>query len=240
MVWEVKNPPLPSTFFSLFPSGRMSADGAQAHDPLHCDEHFLSSPGIPTSDSFMEYDDLPDLQEVREELTAAPVYQVELGVSHQERPQPPETLWLTQLAHIATGPQSPLLQDLPHSRSASSAVCIPGTSSDLHSYARPPPTLPISSSPSRVHSRERHRSRTSSECGSAVSTRSSLSDDEDMGWSFSCPPTVWHCFLKGRSVSRTILEGRTVDTFSLVVSKCGTFRPHKIRRKSSILFLALF
>lgn len=39
---------------------------------------------------------------------------------------------------------------------------------------------------------------TSSECGSAVSTRSSLSDDEDMGWSFSCPPTAWHCFLKGR------------------------------------------
>lgn len=38
----------------------------------------------------------------------------------------------------------------------------------------------------------------SSECGSAVSTKSSLSDDEDMGWSFSWPPTVWHCFLKGR------------------------------------------
>lgn len=37
----------------------------------------------------------------------------------------------------------------------------------------------------------------SSECGSAVSTKSSLSDDEDMGWSFSWPPTVWHCFLKG-------------------------------------------
>ncbi|XP_043963852.1 HMG box-containing protein 1-like isoform X2 [Gambusia affinis] len=205
MVWEVKNPPLPSSNshdcnmqqadHQTQYTGRMSADGDQAHDPLRCDEHFLSSPGIPTSDSFMEYDDLPDLQEVREELTVEPVYQVELGVSHQERPQPPETLWLTQLAHIATGPQSPLLQDLPHS--SSSAVCIPSTSSDLHTYARPPPTLQISSSPSRVHSRERHRSRTSSECGSVVSTRSSLSDDEDMGWSFSCPPTVWHCFLKG-------------------------------------------
>lgn len=31
-----------------------------------------------------------------------------------------------------------------------------------------------------------------------MSTKSSLSDDEDMGWSFSWPPTVWHCFLKGR------------------------------------------
>lgn len=39
----------------------------------------------------------------------------------------------------------------------------------------------------------------SSECGSAVSTRSSLSEDEDMGWSFSWPPTAWHCFLKGRN-----------------------------------------
>lgn len=40
----------------------------------------------------------------------------------------------------------------------------------------------------------------SSECGSAVSTRSSLSDDEDMTWSFSWPPTAWHCFLKGRHI----------------------------------------
>lgn len=43
-----------------------------------------------------------------------------------------------------------------------------------------------------------HFSQKSSECGSAVSTKSSLSEDEDMGWSFSWPPTVWHCFLKGR------------------------------------------
>ncbi|XP_069376406.1 HMG box-containing protein 1-like isoform X3 [Paralichthys olivaceus] len=174
-------------------------DGDQSHDLLRCDEHFPSSPGCPTSDSYMEYDDLPDLQEVREEEepTAPPVYQVEVGVSHQQvhayaathSPQPPDTRWLTQLAHIATGPQSPLLQESPHSR----------ISSDLHSYARPPPPpLPSSSlSPPRGHGRERRHSRTSSECGSAVSTRSSLSDDEDMGWSFSWPPTAWHCFLKG-------------------------------------------
>lgn len=66
-------------------------------------------------------DDLPDLQEVREEAepTAPPVYQVDVGVSHQERhahTQPPDTHWLTQLALIATGPQSPLLQECPHSR----------------------------------------------------------------------------------------------------------------------------
>ncbi|KAG7234699.1 hypothetical protein INR49_004105 [Caranx melampygus] len=151
-------------------------------------------------------DDLPDLQEVQEEAepTASPVYQVEMGVSHQERhahaeahvPQPPDTHWLTQLAHIATGPQSPLLRETPHS--SSSVVCISSSSSDLHSYARPPPPFPSSTpSPPRGPGRERHRSRTSSECGSAVSTRSSLSDDEDMDWSFSWPPTAWHCFLKG-------------------------------------------
>lgn len=66
-------------------------------------------------------DDLPDLQEVQEEveLTAPPVFQVAVGVSHQERhahAQPPDTHWLTQLAHIATGPQSPLLQESAHSR----------------------------------------------------------------------------------------------------------------------------
>ncbi|GAA6227756.1 HMG box-containing protein 1-like isoform X1 [Lates japonicus] len=217
MVWEVVTPAVPSSdsknhkIQELEPQAEhtgvmIDADGDQSHDLLRCEEHFPSSPGFPTSDSYMEYDDLPDLQEVQEEAepTAPPVYQVEMGVSHQElhacagahSPQPPDTHWLTQLAHIATGPQSPLLQESPHS--SSSLVCISSTSSDLHSYARPPPPFPSStSSPPRSHGRERRRSRTSSECGSAVSTRSSLSDDEDMGWSFSCPPTAWHCFLKG-------------------------------------------
>lgn len=69
-------------------------------------------------------DDLPDLQEVQEEAepTAPPVYQVDMDVSHQEpracaRTQPPDTHRLTQLAHIATGPQSPLLQGGPGRRS---------------------------------------------------------------------------------------------------------------------------
>ncbi|XP_026182679.1 HMG box-containing protein 1-like isoform X2 [Mastacembelus armatus] len=219
MVWEVVTPAVLSSdpkhkICEPKPQGEvtgvmMNADEDQSHDLLHCEEHFLSSPGFPTSDSYMEYDDLPDLQEVQEELdpTAQPVYQVEVGVSHQERhantegcsPQPPDTQWLTQLAHIATSSQSPLLQEAP--QSSSSSVCIPSTSCDLHSYARPPPCLPSStSSLQRGHSRERRHSRTSSECGSAVSTRSSLSDDEDMGWSFSWPPTAWHCFLKGTHV----------------------------------------
>ncbi|XP_029968853.1 HMG box-containing protein 1-like isoform X2 [Salarias fasciatus] len=219
MVWEVVTPPVQSNK----PQGvsmqepepqsdhtevMMDADGHQPHDPLRCDEHFPSSPGFPTSDTYMEYDDLPDLQEVREEAESmgVAVYQVEVGVSHQERrarsPPPPDTHWLTQLAHIATGPQSPLLQESPHS---SSSFCIQNSSRDLHSYARPPPPPPPPAAPlpgssvssARGHGRERRRSRRSSECGSAVSVRSSLSDEEDMGWSFSCPPTAWHCFLKG-------------------------------------------
>lgn len=76
---------------------------------------------FPANLCFHVQDDLPDLQEVREEeeQTAPPIYQVDMGVSHQERHanvQPPDTHWLTQLAHIATGPRSPLLQECPHSR----------------------------------------------------------------------------------------------------------------------------
>uniref|UniRef100_A0A665UL36 HMG box-containing protein 1 n=2 Tax=Echeneis naucrates TaxID=173247 RepID=A0A665UL36_ECHNA len=212
MVWEVVTPVLLSsdprnhTAEETEPQAEhtgvmMDTDGNQSHDLLHCEERLPSSPGLTNSDSFMEYDDLPKLQEA--EPTTLPLYQVEMGVSHQERPahahnpQPPDTRWLTQLAHIATGPQSPLLRESP--QSSSSVACKSRTSSDLHSYAQPPPSpLPSSTlTPPRGHGRERRRSRTSSECGSGVSTRSSLSDEEDMGWSFSWPPTAWHCFLKG-------------------------------------------
>lgn len=38
------------------PSGlTMDADGDQSHDLLCCEEHLPSSPGLPTSDSYMEY-----------------------------------------------------------------------------------------------------------------------------------------------------------------------------------------
>ncbi|XP_068163290.1 HMG box-containing protein 1-like isoform X2 [Antennarius striatus] len=177
----------------------MDADGDQTHDVLRCEERLPSSPGWATSDSHIEYDDLPDLQEVQDKVeTAGPAaYQVDMGLSHQERhvnTQPPDTLWLTQLAHIATGPQSPLVQEAPHS----SSLVVFSPSSNPHSYAPPAPPLPSSTLLSPAgRGRERWCNR-SSECGSAVSTQSSLSDDEeDMGWSFSWPPTAWHCFLKG-------------------------------------------
>ncbi|KAM9845558.1 HMG box-containing protein 1-like [Aulostomus maculatus] len=207
MVWKVVTPPVlsnnPKHHMVLEPEHAevmMDADRDQSHDSASCEERLPSS-GFPNSDTYMEYDDLPNLQEVQEEGEPTTLYQVEVGVSHQERhahsTQSPDTQWLTQLAHIATGPQSPLLQVYPHS--SSSSVPVSSTSRDLHSYARPPPPSHSSSilSPTGGRGRERRHSRTSSECDSVVSTRSSPSDDEDMAWSFSGPPTAWHCFLKG-------------------------------------------
>lgn len=86
-------------------------------------QHGSSQPSVSAVHLFLP-DDLPDLQEVQEEAepTVPPVYQVDMDVSHQEpsahtHTQPPDTHRLTQLAHIATGPQSPLLQESPVSRS---------------------------------------------------------------------------------------------------------------------------
>lgn len=75
-------------------------------------------------------DDLPELQEVQEDQSSPAVFQVTPGVSHKERPEQgwipqsgsasiTHTNWLTELANIATSPQSPLLQSAPHPRSDS-------------------------------------------------------------------------------------------------------------------------
>lgn len=74
-------------------------------------------------------DDLPELQEVQDDQSSPAVFQVTPGVSHEERPEQgwslqsesasiSHTNWLTELANIATSPQSPLLQSAPHPRSA--------------------------------------------------------------------------------------------------------------------------
>ncbi|XP_059907036.1 HMG box-containing protein 1-like [Gadus macrocephalus] len=262
----------------------MDTAGNQTDGLLPLEGRFL-----PTSDSHMEYDDLPALQEVQAAgPTETPAYQVEGGVSHLERENrtysgPPDTHWLTQLAHIATGPQSPLLQGPPRP----SPLRVFGTSCGLHSYARPPPTSPTpppspspwaSSHPAPPTGRGRGRrstrvrdtplllllpsaTATTSTTGITTTlllllplllllllrtsittfdyyhyyfclrqedvsvvyevlyvpiaklcflvyevlsksnaTRSTPSDDEDMGWSHSWPPTAWHCFLKGTRV----------------------------------------
>lgn len=64
---------------------------------------------------------MPELQEVDEDRQSSEMYQVEVGVSHQElcASSPPVTNnWLAELANIATSPQSPLLKDAPHKRLA--------------------------------------------------------------------------------------------------------------------------
>ncbi|XP_023823667.1 HMG box-containing protein 1-like [Salvelinus sp. IW2-2015] len=83
MVWEIKSP-LSSSSRMLDITGP-EASREQGLDLLQCEEHLPSSPGCPTSDSHMEYDDLPELEEVEEDQTAHAVFQVGAGVSHQER-----------------------------------------------------------------------------------------------------------------------------------------------------------
>ncbi|KAG7262589.1 hypothetical protein CRUP_036908 [Coryphaenoides rupestris] len=94
----------------------------EAFDPLKCNEELPSSPGCT-----MDFDDMPELQEVDEDRQSSEMYQVEVGVSHQElctaASSPPATNnWLAELANIATSPQSPLLKDAPHKSESESGV----------------------------------------------------------------------------------------------------------------------
>lgn len=194
MVWEVKSQSVPQRVQEV---QAQSSGMDEAFDLLKCNEHLPSSPGCPAKESQMEYDDLPELQEVQDDQLAPGVFQVAPGVSHHEEGPGSDshTNWLTELANIATSPQSPLLQNAPHTRS--SPVHIFSSSSSLHSYARPPLSSSSAPSPARSHMRERRRTRASSESESGVFCMSSLSDDDDLGWSHSWPSTAWHCFLKG-------------------------------------------
>ncbi|XP_065133500.1 HMG box-containing protein 1 isoform X1 [Paramisgurnus dabryanus] len=213
MVWEVKPQSIPQRVHEV---QAQSSGMDETFDLLKCNEHLPSSPGCPSNESHMEYDDLPELQEVQDDQTTHGVFQVAPGVSHEEGPgegrssSASNTNWLTELANIATSPQSPLLQNAPHNRS--SPVHIFTSSSSLHSYARPPLSSSSAPSPARSHMRERRRTRVrpspilitrthnlkaSSESESGIFCMSSLSDDDDLGWSHSWPSTAWHCFLKG-------------------------------------------
>ncbi|KAJ8269125.1 hypothetical protein COCON_G00117320 [Conger conger] len=206
MVWEVKTKAVPRNTEKDQQVELESVSGMdEAFDMLKCNEDLPSSPGCPTSEIRMEYDDLPELQEVHESRALPAAFQVAAGVSHQEGPWgawgpgpdggSPNTNWLTELANIATSPQSPLVQSSPCNRS--SPVHIFANSNSLHSYARPPLASSSAPSPARGHLRERRRVRASSESESGIFCTSSLSDDDDMGWSHSWPSTAWHCFLKG-------------------------------------------
>ncbi|KAA8579958.1 hypothetical protein FQN60_005493, partial [Etheostoma spectabile] len=178
----------------------MDADGDQSL--LCCEERLPSSPGFPTSDSSMEYGGGGANSTTRlpggcgcvppGATCAPPASRHTLADSAG-----PHRYWASEPTAARLSSQQPPFHSQACVIFSSSSVCLSSASSNLHSYSRPPPPHPSStlSSPTG-HGRERRRTRKSSECGSAVSTRSSLSDDEDMGWSFSCPPTVWHCFLK--------------------------------------------
>ncbi|PNJ29950.1 HBP1 isoform 9, partial [Pongo abelii] len=184
---------------------------------LQCNENLPSSPGYNSCDEHMELDDLPELQAVQSDPTQSGMYQLSSDVSHQEYPRSswnqntsdiPETTyrenevdWLTELANIATSPQSPLMQCSFYNRS--SPVHIIATSKSLHSYARPPPVSSSSKSePAFPHHHWKEETpvrheRANSESESGIFCMSSLSDDDDLGWCNSWPSTVWHCFLKG-------------------------------------------
>ncbi|KAK1788872.1 hypothetical protein P4O66_015787 [Electrophorus voltai] len=164
MVWEVKTPQVPQ---NVQESQTDCSGMDEAFDLLKCNENLPSSPGRPSSEGHMEYDDLPELQEVQDDQSSPVVFQVTPGVSHEERPgqcwsvqsesSSSHTNWLTELANIATSPQSPLLQNTPHNRS--SPVHIFASSNSLHSYARPPLASSSAPGPARSHMRERRRLR---------------------------------------------------------------------------------
>ncbi|XP_053575151.1 HMG box-containing protein 1 [Bombina bombina] len=214
MVWEVKTKEMPNALQTV--QLVMETRPTVINEPLEmlkCNEHLPLSPGYESSDDHMELDDLPELQAVQTDSTSPEVFHLDTNVSHQEYTVPWNENssnmseneyscdnginWLTELANIATSPQSPLMQCSFYNRS--SPVHIIATSKSLHSYARPPPT---ESEPSftKNHWKEeqsvRHE-RAHSESESGIFCMSSFSDDDDLGWCNSWPHTAWHCFLKG-------------------------------------------
>lgn len=331
------------------PSGAINTHADQSHDPLLCDEHFLSSPGAPTSDSYMEYGLYWGGRSSRttfrttlirtEVFFSQTIFQICRRSRRSRRLRLPSRWRWACRTRSDTPVHRPRLRTLCGSRSwhtsppalrarccrspltasekrrnqtfpvwfrwqiqktkacflsPAAAVCVfcafslssGSSSSDLHSYARPPPVLPSSApSPPAAPGRERRRSRveprptfafsgfqisfssiwsscllycwififavqTSSECGSAVSTRSSLSDDEDMGWSFSWPPTAWHCFLKGRPTALSSQNSSFLHHFCFFMGV--TFILHillmavlfffliPVRCNSTLLFILLY
>ncbi|XP_024075639.1 HMG box-containing protein 1 isoform X1 [Terrapene carolina triunguis] len=217
MVWEVKTNQMPNAVQKLlFVVDKRTSGMSESLELLKCNENLPSSPGYASCDEHMELDDLPELQAVQTDSTPSALFQLGTDVSHQEYSRPSwnqhtsnnnsesayscenGVSWLTELANIATSPQSPLMQCSFYNRS--SPVHIIATSKSLHSYARPPPGSSKSDpSFSKHHLDEtsvRHE-RASSESESGIFCMSSLSDDDDLGWCHSWPSTVWHCFLKG-------------------------------------------
>ncbi|KAL8202178.1 UNVERIFIED_CONTAM: HMG box-containing protein 1 [Gekko kuhli] len=237
MVWELKANQMPNTVQKLLLVVDKRTSGMnESLELLKCNENLPSSPGYASCDEHMELDDLPELQAVHTDSTPPVLFQLSTDVSHQEYSRPSWNQhtsssslesaypyengvnWLTELANIATSPQSPLMQCSFYNRS--SPVHLIATSKSLHSYARPPPVSSQSDSGFPKHHIDetpvRHE-RTSSESESGIFCMSSLSDDDDLGWCHSWPPTVWHCFLKGTRLcfhKRRSKEWQDVEEFA--------------------------
>ncbi|XP_063304163.1 HMG box-containing protein 1 [Pelobates fuscus] len=217
MVWEVKTKDMPNAVQKVqLVMEKRSTVINDSLEMLKCNERIPSSPGYESSDDHMELDDLPELQAVQADATSPEIFHLDANISHQQYTVPswnqntsdmPESAypydngvnWLTELANIATSPESPLMQCSFYNRS--SPVHIIATSKSLHSYARPPPVSPDRETrTSKSHWKEepsvRHQ-RAHSESESGIFCMSSFSDDDDLGWCHSWPLTVWHCFLKG-------------------------------------------
>ncbi|NXY90997.1 HBP1 protein, partial [Alcedo cyanopectus] len=217
MVWEVKTNQMPNAVQKLLLVVDKRTSGMnESLELLKCNENLPSSPGYASCDEHMELDDLPELQAVQTDSAPPALFQLGADVSHQECSRPSWNQhtsnsssesayscesgvnWLTELANIATSPQSPLMQCSFYNRS--SPVHIIATSKSLHSYARPPPGSskndPSFPKSDLDETPVRHE-RANSESESGIFCMSSLSDDDDLGWCHSWPSTVWHCFLKG-------------------------------------------
>eukprot|EP00069_Balaena_mysticetus_P019757 bmy_12515T0 len=166
MVWEVKTNQVPNAVQKLLLVMDKRASGMNdSLELLQCNENLPSSPGYNSCDEHMELDDLPELQAVQSDPAQSAIYQLSSDVSHQEYPRPSwnqntseisentyrenEVDWLTELANIATSPQSPLMQCSFYNRS--SPVHIIATSKSLHSYARPPPVSSSKGEPAFPH-----------------------------------------------------------------------------------------
>uniref|UniRef100_S4RCE0 HMG box-containing protein 1 n=1 Tax=Petromyzon marinus TaxID=7757 RepID=S4RCE0_PETMA len=186
-----------------------------SYEMLRCDECLSPcSPNVDSCNDVIRLDDLPELQEARESRTVPAAFPLDSGVSHCEivttaseiahcfiarsSSSSSQANWLTELANIATGPQSPLLQSTSMCRSQPVSHV---SSQNLHSYARPPPlTLHHLSTPAR-HCVKMEQSGEDTEPGLiSISPRSSISDDDELGWSHTWPTTAWHCFLKETKV----------------------------------------
>ncbi|XP_048466267.1 HMG box-containing protein 1-like [Rhincodon typus] len=131
MVWDMKTKCTPNRVQKVqFVVDKRISGMDDSIELLKCNEDLPSSPRNANNDQSMEYDDLPELRAVETDRAIPAAFQLSSEVSHQECPRSSRTMctsrspdstlppftsesdvnWLTELANIATSPQSPLMQ----------------------------------------------------------------------------------------------------------------------------------